>query len=64
MRITVKPEVLIIAMTIVLVRLDIHHGTKAGQGTRKYVLQAEFIDAEQMSVQELMVLIDYCFYYL
>jgi len=41
---------------VAVARLDIEHGTKTGQGTWKYGLQAEFIDAEQMSVQELMAL--------
>jgi len=37
-------------------RLDIEHGTKAGQGTWKCSSLAEFVDAEQMFVQELKAL--------
>jgi hypothetical protein len=42
--------------SVAVARLDNHRGTKAGQGTWKCGLPAEFIDVEQMSVQELMVL--------
>ena len=34
----------------------IYHGAKAGQGTCKCGLPAEFIDVDRMSVQELMAL--------
>ena len=34
--------------------LDILHGTKVGQGTWQCGLFAKFIDAEQMSVQDLL----------
>ena len=38
--------------SVAVARLDIEDGTKAVQGTWKCGLPAEFIDAEQMSVQE------------
>jgi len=34
--------------------LNIHHGTKVGQGTWQCGLFAKFIDAEQMSIQDLL----------
>jgi hypothetical protein len=40
--------------SVAVARLDNHRGTKADQGTWKCGLPAEFIDVDQMSVQELM----------
>jgi hypothetical protein len=42
--------------SVAVARLDIEDGTKAVQGTWKCGLPAEFIDAEQMSVQEFKAL--------
>jgi len=42
--------------SVAVAYLDIEHGTKAGQGTWKCSLPAEFVDAEQMSVLELKAL--------
>jgi len=59
---TVVISVKKMTQSVAVARPDIHHGlrpafvTKAGQGTWKCGLTAEFIDAEQMSVQELMAL--------
>jgi hypothetical protein len=44
------------SLSVAVACLDIHHGTKAGHSTWKCGLPAEFIDAEQISAQELMVL--------
>jgi len=49
-------SVKIMTQSVAVARPDIHYERKAGQDTWKCGLPAEFIDAEQMSMQELMAL--------
>jgi len=51
---TVVISVKTMEQSVTVACFDILHQTKAGQGTWKCGLPAEFIDAEQMSVQELV----------
>ena len=54
--VTVVISVKTMTQSVAMARLEIHHGTNAGQDPWKRGLPAGFIDAEQMSVQELMAL--------
>ena len=47
---TVVISVKTLTKSVAVARLGIEHGTKAGQGTWKCSLRAEFVDAEQISV--------------
>jgi len=53
---TVVISVKTLTKSVAVARLDIQRGTKAGQGTWKCGLPADFIDVGQMSVQDIMAL--------
>jgi len=53
---TVVKSVKILTKSVTMPLLNNQNRTQAGQGTWKYGLPAEFIDGDQMTLQELMSL--------